>query len=258
MHIPHTPFRASVALILSFILSGCGTTFNGVTLSEDQLKRTKRIVVIALAGDTVTYQRQGFVKGEFRAMDVPSWELDSLYANRFANEMTASLGVQAVAYRGSKHDTLTRSIYATNPVLRRDRFDWNAAKQDLRAIAVEADADLIALVLREGFHDELATTQFLVAGFGFSGGRGSCAAFANLTVMIVDSSRIEPIAGANVFKRGADGKILSRRRSLPLEMCENEARDLSPEQAEVLRRTLLTIVDPSTIQQTTKRLLKYE
>ena len=251
-------FRVIVTLILSIVLASCGTTFNGVTLSEARLKQTKRIAVIALTGDTVTYQRQGFVKGEFRAMDVPSWDLDNLHASRFANEMTASLGVQAVAYRGPRHETLKRSIYAANPALRRDRFDWKAAEQDLRAVAIETDADLIALVLREGFNDELATTQFPVAGFGFTGGRGSCAAFANLTVMIVDASRIEPIAGANVFKRSSDGKILSGRRGLPLELCENEATDLSPTQVEILRRTLLTIVDPNTIQQTTKRLLKYE
>lgn len=251
-------FRAAVTLILSLVLSGCGTTFNGVTLSEARLKQTKRVVVVALAGDTITYQRQGLVKGEFRSIDVPSWDLDNLYANRFATELTTSLGVQAVAYRGPRHDTLKRSIYAANPALRRDRFDWKAAELDLRAVAVETDADLIALVLREGFNDELAMTQFPVAGFGFTGGQGVCAAFANLTVMIVDTARIEPIAGANVFKRDSDGKILSGRRGLPLELCENEATDLSPQQVEILRRTLLTIVDPNTIQQTTKRLLKYE
>ena len=76
--------------------------------------------------------------------------------------------------------------------------------------------------------------------------------------MILDTSRMEPIAGANVFKRNTDGKIASRRRAIPLELCENQAESLSPEQVEILRRTMLTVLDPATIRQTTRRLLKYE
>lgn len=244
--------------MLSLIFSGCGTTYNGVTLSESKLKQTKRIVVVALAGDTITYQRQGVFKGDFRAMDVPSWDIDKVYADRFANEMSTALGVPALAYHGPRHATLTRSIYAANPLLRRDRFDWKAAEQDLRAVAAETGADLIALVLREGYNDILAFAPAPVAGFGFTSGRGTCAAFAHLTVMMVDAARIEPIAGANVFKRDAEGKILINRPLLPASLCKSGATELSPEQLQILRQTLLTIVNPGIIEQTTKRLLHYE
>jgi hypothetical protein len=252
------PIKIVATLMLSLLLFGCGTTYNGVTLNETRLKQTKRIVVLALAGDSITYQKQGVIKGEFRSFNVPSWGLDDFYAERFANEMTATLGVEAIVYRGAMYETLRKRLYSENPLLRRDRFDWKASEQDLRTVAIETNSDLIALVLREGFNDELAMTQSLVAGFGYTSGRGMCSAFANLTIMIVDAVRIEPIAGANVFKVGSDGKILSGRRGLPSALCKNEAADLSAEQMEVLRRTLQTIVDPATIQQTTKRLLKYD
>jgi hypothetical protein len=258
MQRPTMTFKTITTLLCSLLLSGCGTTYNGVTLSEGRLKQTKRIVVVSLGGDTLTYLRQGVLKGDFRTMDVPSWNIDNVYADRFANEISTSFGVPAVAYYGPRHETLKQSIYATRPLLRRDRFDWKAAEQDLRAVAVETDADLIALVLREGYNDELSYGPVPVAGFGFTSGRGACAAFAHFTVMLVDAARIEPIAGANVFKRDSAGKILSNRRTLPIGVCRNGATELSPEQLQILRQTMLTIIDPNTIEQTTMRLLKYE
>lgn len=252
-------FRTIISFLLLLAVSGCGTTLNGVTLSDGRLKQAKRIVVVALADNIVTYQRAGF-NGEFRTMDMPLLDLDNFYAQRFADAMSSTLGVQATAYQGPRHDTLKRNIYAARPLLRRDRFDWKATEQDLRAVAAETDADLIAVILREGFNDELSPVQAPVAGFGFTSGRGLCAAFAHLTVLIVDATQIEPIAGANVFRRDADGKVVPNRRGLPGELCKKGkgATELSPEQFQILRQTLLTIIDSNTIEQTTKRLLKYE
>ncbi|MCA1325405.1 hypothetical protein [Herbaspirillum sp. alder98] len=241
-------------LSIVVLLSACQVTMNGVTLTNDQLKKTKRIVVVSVAANTVTFYQQ-LPRVIQNAKDVSSWQLDRYYADRFADAISKTLGIAAVAYQGELTSGLGK-VYAPDAFLRADRFNWAAIKDPVKAIADETGADLVVLLLKDEFQDPTARFQFLVSGLGVSGNRFSCVAFAHLTLVALDPAGTAPVAGANVYLTGSDGRPAKSVLQAPVEACADNHEPLPPAIEQKLRETYVRLLSDQVVRQTSSRLVQ--
>lgn len=234
--------------------SACGTTLEGSRLSKQQVSASKRVAVVSIAGETLYYHKQGVFSGDHQAIDIAAWGLDQFYAQQVASSLSKSLSVESTVYSGTLRDSIRR-VYVDDAILIANRFDWSLVANDIRAIARESDADVVAVLMKDAFQDALAKTKYMVRGFGVTGARGGmCAAYAHLTLTLIDVKSGEPLAGANVYATDSNGKWVSGRVRIPEELCEQQLKDLTPQQLAFLKRLFYSMVSNATMQQTTDRL----
>lgn len=254
MSVLHRAIRAiTLAVIVAEMIGGCQTTMNGVTLKNEALQNTKKIVVVSLTGDTLSYNHQGFTQVTRHTVDIKSLGLDQIFEERFAQSIAATLNVNTSVYAGPHREEL-KTVYDDDALLLANRFNWKGIETVLKAIKEEEHADLIAMVLHDGFQDPLANFQFLVRGLGVSSGRRECAAFAHITLLIVDGSRLEPIAGSNLYAVDRSGHIIHSAKIIPVKYCSKVLNNLSIDEMEYLKEKYLSLVNDTTIQQTVMRL----
>lgn len=246
--------RALIVVAILVGVVGCGTTLEGSKLSKQQVSASKRVAVVSIAGETLYYHQQGFFSSDYQAIDIAAWDLDQFYAQQVASSLSKSLSVESTVYSGPLRDSIRR-VYVDDAILIANRFDWSLVANDIRAIARESDADVVAVLMKDGFQDVLAKTKFMVRGFGVTGARrGMCAAYAHLTLTLIDIKSGEPLAGANVYATDSKGKWVSGRVLIPEELCEQQLKDLTPQQLAFLKRLFYSMVSNATMQQTTDRL----
>ena len=245
----------TIILVLSLMASACQVTMNGETVTPAQLHGARRIAVISVAGNTISFHKNSGFRSTQATADASQWGLDDATAKRFADGIESALGVATVAYIGQRNDAIRKSLYVDKPLLRADRLNWNAVSSDLRAIAADTGSDLVALVVREPSQDELGTGPVVVEGWGYSSGHDECSAYAKLILILFDPSREKPIAGAFVYQLER-GKGFQRRIALPEEDCRTGLNGARPAQLERLKHALASIPDDATIRNTARRLIQ--
>jgi hypothetical protein len=226
---------------------------NGITLKQDQLT-DKRIAVVSLVGNSLSYKSQRFINSVDKAVTTPSWDLDGVFAWRLADALTSTLNVPTSVYAGSLNAKLMR-IYVDHPIAVAYRFDWGAVADDFKAIARENHADFVAVLMREEYQDLTAMSQFFVKGLGVAYGQRVCSAFANLTLTVIDGNTGQPVAGANVYAAMPNGRVLSHQVEIPMEFCDQQLQGLSEQQWDFLHRLYLALVNPAMLRQTAGRLV---
>ncbi|MEY4564961.1 MAG: hypothetical protein RLZZ618_4238 [Pseudomonadota bacterium] len=242
--------RLAVVGVAAWFLSACMVTMNGAQLNDSQLASTKKIAVVSVSADFILFSRAGMLNSTIAPLNVSAWGLDAVYGERFASALTKSLRVPAEVYAGPRLDALKR-VYSESYVLNADKFDWKTIAPTVKAIAAETQSDLVAVLLQDGVFDELAPTKHLLSGQGVSAGRQACAAYSNLILVLLDGKTAEPVAGSSLYIPRAP-----RRVAVPALYCSKQLKGMSDEEAQALRRVLLSMVNEEMAAQTVSRLSK--
>jgi len=229
---------------------------NGVTLTEEQLHKTKRIVVVSLAADSVTYYRQ-LPSVVQRTANVSSWQLDAQFADRFANGVSSALSIAAVPYNGERRSELGK-VYESDARLRANRFNWEGIKAPIEAIANETKSDLVLLLLKDSFQDPTARFRFETRGLALSDNSATCVAFAHMTLIALIPGHAKPVAGANVYVTNTDGRIVSSMRRVPEAACRTNLDEWSIGLQESLRKVYLEIISERMAKETSWRLAPFQ
>lgn len=228
---------------------------NGVALTQDQLHKTKRIAVVSIAADSVTYYQQ-LPRVVKNSTNVASWQLDRYYAGRFSEGISKALNIQTISYNGGRRDELNK-VYASGAMLKAERFNWRAIKDVVKGIADETGSDLVVLLLKDEFQDPTARFPFLVNGLGLSGNKTLCVAFAHLTLVAFDPDRESPVAGANVYIADVQGRALPSSLRAPEAACNADSEHLSAALQEQLRETYEKILSDRIVRETSTRLVRF-
>lgn len=244
-------------LLAASLIAGCAVTLNGVTVPPATLQKAKSIAVVSVLGDTVRYTRQGLLQSDDVPFDVPGWGLDERYADLYAEAITHSFGISARPVHGPLQKDLLRTLYVRKGITGKDLPNWEVAAPQLRAIVQQTQADLLAVVVRDWTQAPVAMTQYVVEGVGFTGGRGLCATHAYMLVALVDGSSLEPVAGAALSWRDPQSRWHMPVAPLPPEICAHAASgSLSPQELDIVHRSVVRAAAPEVIEQTVKRLVK--
>lgn len=243
-------------LLAAALIAGCGVTLNGVTVPPDTLHKARSIAVVSVLGDTIRFRKQGLFSSDDVPFEMPEWGLDDRFAALYAEEITRSLGVTARPYHGPLQKDLLNTLYVLKGLNKRASPNWEVGAPALRAIARETNADLLAVVVREGRMDYLQMSQFMLDGLGFTSGQGLCATHAFMMLVLVDATSLEPVAGSTLWVRKDVPRWMFQRALVPNELCARApAGTLSPKQTEILHAGMLRAVEPEAIEDTVKRLV---
>jgi hypothetical protein len=229
-----------LTLALCALVSSCSAPGLRETVPAARVSGFNKIVVVSAIGDRTTYHRQGLVKGDVNPLQFPDAEIDLVVAKRASAVIAQRLGLEVAPYLESNKALF--SLYNGRAAPGNAGLEFSQVRSELLRISEQAGADTIVLIFKgvTPLPGGMGGPGYWVQGAAVSNMRGHpCALVPNAMIAIVPRSDLRPIAS---------NSIPTSRAVLPPDICDGMFLDPSADQVNLIRATLLRLVDERAIR----------
>ena len=251
--------RLTAASIL--FVAGCASTPPPPSLNHDQATSIRKIAVVSIAADQLTYKHVGFTvfQNTETKEDIHMWQLDTTFAGKIANAIGATLSAEVILPNVDM--ALLSPVYDLNGPYDAPAFrtpNWNKVAAALRDIATQNNVDAIVVLLRTEFKDDIRRTNQNLKGLGIYSRFSTRAAYAYMTLYVIDANTGRPRAGTPVSEGytfvGIFRHLDLPHIELPEALSDKLVSNMTPAESEQLKSIFLGLIDDGVSRATVRRL----